>query len=111
MTIEIKKLAAIGAVLAAFVAAPAMAQEDMSAWDMDADGALSEQEFNDGWGTAWGDDSAYSTWDEDADGALSEDEFNTGVFNSYDADDSGVIEEPEFGDVGDDMGDGGFWDV
>lgn len=40
-----------------------------------------------------------------------EDEYNTGVFNSYDDDGSGMIEEPEFGDVGDDMGDGGFWDV
>jgi|GEM_PF-6329523 len=39
------------------------------------------------------------------------DEFNIGVYNSYDTDDSGVIEEPEFGDIGDDMGDGGFWDV
>jgi hypothetical protein len=33
------------------------------------------------------------------------------VFGSYDEDDSGSLEEPELGDVGDDMGDGGLWDV
>ncbi|WP_167767137.1 hypothetical protein [Jannaschia formosa] len=53
----------------------------------------------------------FNQYDEDEDGLLSEDEYNTGVYDSYDADDSGVIEEPEFGDVGDDIGDGGFWDV
>ncbi len=60
--------------------------------------------------TRFGDD-AYSNWDANDDGNLTEDEFNTGVFSAYDRDGSGSIEEPEFGDVGDDMGDGGFWDV
>ena len=111
MTIELKKLAGIGAVLAALTAAPAMAQE-IGEWDGDGDGALNQEEFNEGWGSSFGEDeSAFSMWDEDGDGALNEDEYNTGVFNSYDDDESGVIEEPEFGDVGDDMGDGGFWDV
>ena len=112
MTIEFKKLAGLGAVLATLTAAPAMAQEDIGVWDTDGDGALSENEFYEGWGSAWGEDeSAFSTWDEDGDGALTEEEYNAGVFNSYDDDGSGVIEEPEFGDIGDDMGDGGFWDV
>lgn len=107
MTLELKKLAGIGAIVVALTAAPAMAQEDIGAWDTDGDGALSQEEFE----TGWGENDVYSTWDEDGDGALTEEEFNAGVFDSYDADDSGAIEEPEFGDVGDDMGDGGFWDV
>lgn len=123
-------------------AAPAVAQE-IGAWDGDADGvisqeefgtgfgetgafgewdanddeALSEDEFNAGvgenkdeFGTRFG-ENAYSEWDEDGDGALTEDEFGSGVYSGYDADESEGIEEPEFGDVGDDMGDGGFWDV
>lgn len=111
MAFEMKKVAGLGAVLVALAGAPAMAQ-DMSGWDTDGDSAWSQDEFNEGWGTSFGEgESAYSTWDEDGDGALTEDEFNTGVYESYDRDGSGVIEEPEFGDVGDDMGDGGFWDV
>ena len=112
MSIDLKKLAGIGAIMAALTAAPAMAQEDIGAWDTDGDGALNEEEFNEGWGASWGEEeSAFDTWDEDDDGALSEDEYNAGVFDSYDADDSGAIEEPEFGDGGDDIGDGGFWDI
>ena len=88
-------------------AVPALAQEDLGAWDADQDGILSEEEF----GTGFGENEAFDSWDADGDGLLSEDEFNTGVFGSYDEDDSGAIEEPEFGDIGDDMGDGGFWDV
>ncbi|WP_375262679.1 hypothetical protein [Palleronia sp.] len=110
MTIELKKIAGIGAIMAALTAAPAMAQE-IGEWDADSSGAVSEDEFHEGWGASFEDESAFSTWDEDGDGALTEDEYNAGVFNSYDDDDSGEIEEPEFGDVGDDMGDGGFWDV
>ncbi|MFZ3585232.1 hypothetical protein ACOI1H_24340 [Loktanella sp. DJP18] len=113
MRIEFTKVAGIGAFLAALTASPVIAQDmDMGAWDGDSDGVLSQDEFNEGWGTNYGEDeTAFSTWDEDGDGALNEDEYNNGVFNSYDDDESGVIEEPEFGDVGDDMGDGGFWDV
>lgn len=111
MTIELKKIAGLGAVLVALAAAPVMAQ-GLTDWDADADGALNAEEFQGGWDDAYGEEeTAFSTWDEDEDGALSEDEYNAGVFGSYDDDASGVIEEPEFGDVGDDMGDGGFWDV
>ncbi|GHG21136.1 hypothetical protein [Paracoccus aerius] len=111
MTLELKKIAGLGAVLAALAASPAMAQ-NMTEWDSDGDGALNQEEFGTGWNSAFGEDeTAFSTWDGDDDGALSEDEYNAGVFNSYDRDDSGVIEEPEFGDVGDDLGDEGFWDV
>ena len=75
MTFEIKKLAGIGAVLAALTAAPAMAQEDIGGWDGDDDGVLNEEEFNEGWGASFGEEeNAFSKWDEDDDGALSEDE-------------------------------------
>lgn len=110
MTIEIKKLAGIGVVLAALSAAPVMAQ-DLNEWDSDGDGALNNEEFGAGWDSTFGDENWFNEYDEDGDGNLTEDEYNAGVFDSYDADDSGVIEEPEFGDVGDDMGDGGFWDI
>ena len=111
MTIELKKLASIGAILTALTAAPAMAQE-IGDWDGDGDGALNEEEFHEGWGNSFGEEeSAYSTWDEDGDGSLTEDEYNAGVYNSYDDDGDGSLNEEEFGEVGDDMGDGGFWDV
>lgn len=109
---DIRAMAVIGSVLAALGAAPAVAQANLGDWDADGNGSVSEKEFNDGWKNIRGDKgSVFEAWDEDGDGVLSEDEYNAGVFNSYDADDSGAIEEPEFGDVGDDMGDGGFWDV
>nr|WP_111299619.1 hypothetical protein [Paracoccus saliphilus] len=111
MTIELKKIAGMGAVIAALAAGPAMAQV-FDDWDTNADRAWDQNEFNQGWGSSFGEEgSAFSRWDEDQDGALTEDEYNAGVFNTYDRDGSGMIEEPEFGDVGDDMGDGGFWDV
>ncbi|MBC7286080.1 hypothetical protein [Hoeflea sp.] len=111
MTIELNKIAGLGAILFSLAAAPAMALE-IGEWDADGDSVLNQDEFNQGWGSAYGEgESAFSSWDEDSDGMLSEDEYNNGVYNAYDDDGSGVIEEPEFGDVGDDMGDGGFWDV
>jgi len=102
------KLAGASALAALLLATPALAQEDeVGAWDGDGDGALSEEEFN----TGFGEGGAYDEWDADDDGMLTEDEFNGGVFGGYDDDESGVIEEPELGDVGDDMGDGGLFDI
>ena len=104
-----RKLSTMTAIALALglAAAPAMAQDDWSAWDGNGDGVIDNDEFT----TGFGDLGVYDTWDTDADGTLTEDEFNTGVFGGYDADDSQGIEEPEYGDLGDDMGDGGFWDV
>lgn len=107
MTNFLARTTGLGALLVSLAAVPALAQDSMSDWDSNGDGTISQDEFNTGWGEA----GVYDSWDEDGDGALSEDEFNTGVFESYDSDDSGAIEEPEFGDLSDDMGDGGFWDV
>jgi hypothetical protein len=88
-----------------------------NAWDANDDMGLSESEFESGLGddttafnTRFGDD-AFGEWDLNDDDTLSNDEFNGGVYASYDRDGNKVIEEPEFGDVGDDIGDGGFWDV
>lgn len=84
--------------------------------DANDDDLLDETELYDGIGdrTAFDErfgETAFDEWDADDDNMLSSDEFNEGVYTSYDADDSGVIEEPEFGDIGDDMGDGGLFDI
>lgn len=86
-------------------------------WDADKNLALTESEFDMGLGdnatafnTRFGDD-AFNDWDVNNDNSLTDGEFYDGVYASYDNDGNKIIEEPEFGDVGDDMGDGGFWDV
>lgn len=99
------KLAGAGA-LALLLATPALADWHEE-WDADGDGALSEEEFNTGFDSV----GTYDEWDADDDGMLSEEEYNAGVFGGYDDDESGVIEEPELGDVGDDVGDGGLFDI
>lgn len=106
MAYDLKKLTLASVAAALLTASPVLAQE-MTEWDGDGDGAVSEEEF----GTGFGEVGTYDGWDADGDGMLSEDEFNSGVFGGYDSDDSGVIEEPEFGDVGDDIGDGGLFDI
>ena len=103
---DLLNLTAASALAPSLLSAPVLAQE-LSEWDGDGDGAINEEEFGAGFGEA----GVYGSWDEDGDGSLTEDEFNTGVYEGYDADDSGAIEEPEFDDVGDDMGDGGLFDV
>lgn len=103
---DFTKILGAGALAALLLVTPALAdfQEE---WDSDGDGALSEEEFN----TGFSEGGAYDAWDADDDGMLTEDEFNFGVFGGYDDDESGVIEEPELGDAGDDIGDGGLFDV
>lgn len=79
----------------------------LEAWDIDGDGVILREEFDQGfadWGT-------FATFDTDADGFVTEDEFVAEIFVSYDDDFDGIIEEPELTDIGDDMGDEGFWDV
>ncbi len=77
------------------------------AWDIDGDGVILSNEFADGLVEM----GMLGEWDMDSDGYVSEDEFIAGVFNKYDEDGTGFIEEPELTDIGDDMGDEGFWDV
>lgn len=79
----------------------------LAAWDVDGDGIVLREEFEQGfadWGT-------FAAFDADADGALTTEEFTAEIFARYDDDLDGVIEEPELTDIGDDMGDEGFWDV
>ncbi len=103
---DLKKLTVTTAAIAMLSAVPVLAQ-DMGDWDADKDGVVNQEEFK----TGWNDMGTYGEWDTDGNGALSEDEFDAGLYSGYDADNSGVIEEPEFGDVGDDIGDGGLFDI
>lgn len=85
-------------------------------WDANNDGMLSQAEFEEEIGEntdftdRFGDD-YFTSWDADNDDGIGEDELYEGAYSAYDADENNVIEEPEFGDLGDDIGDGGFWDV
>jgi hypothetical protein len=88
-----------------------------NAFDGDDNLSLTESELETGIGTnaeafntRFG-DGAFDAWDANDDDLLSNDEFNEGVYASYDFDRDNLIEEPEFGDMGDDMGDGGLWDL
>lgn len=78
-----------GAALALLLSAPAMA--DMMDWDTNADTQIDEAEF----GAGLQGDGVYGRWDADADGMLSEDEFNDGVWSMFDDDDDGIMNEPE----------------
>lgn len=79
----------------------------LEAWDIDGDGIVLRNEFTDGF-TEWG---TFGEFDADDDDFISTAEFADGVFARYDDDLDGIIEEPELTDIGDDMGDGGLWDV
>lgn len=90
-------------------------------WDADRNGIISQSEWQAGIGnrgadlnTRFGvapDGDLYTQWNTDGADGLTEQEFNTGIYGGYDRNRNNVIEEPEFGDLGDDIGDGGFWDV
>jgi hypothetical protein len=104
---NLSKLTTVTALALSLFAAPALAQEAYEDWDSNSDAAIDENEF----GTGFGDTGIYDEWDADDDGNLTEEEFNAGVYGGYDDDDSGVLEEPELGDVGDDLGDEGLFDI
>lgn len=86
-------------------------------WDANDDNMLSEDELNTGIGDnreAFNErfgENAFGEWDADDNDMLSEDEFHGGTYTAYDDDGDKVIEEPELTDLGDDIGDAGFWDV
>ncbi|CCF22205.1 Putative exported calcium-binding EF-hand domain protein (plasmid) [Pseudorhizobium banfieldiae] len=91
--------------------------EAFDRWDTDSNGSLSEAEFKEGigdkeqafsdrYGDGWFDD-----WDANADAGIDENEYYDGLYSSYDENNNDVIEEPEYGDLGDDMGDDGWFDV
>ncbi len=72
-----------------------------SDWDMNDDGLLGENEWNDDF------DYDYDNWDEDNDGYLDSNEFYTGTYEYYDEDEDGHWD----GDDWDDAGDDGLFDV
>jgi hypothetical protein len=98
-------VAVLAAPLAVMV--PAMAAEVFGDWDTSGDGIIDSTE----WGIGFDENTAFDSWDADHDGNLTETEFRDGVFGAYDDNDDGNLDEPEFGDYGDDLGDGGLWDV
>jgi hypothetical protein len=87
-------------------AAPAMADR-FGDWDGNDDGVLDGNEFT----TGFRENGAYDAWDADDDGSLTEDEFNDGVLGAYDDDGNDTLDELEFGNIEDDIGDGGLFDL
>lgn len=106
------------------VAAPGSARV-YEGWDRDGDGNVSAEEFRGPFGdigTYSGRDlngdgvvgldefvadkgplGAYESWDFNDDGSLSEDEYTDGVFDSYDADGSGGLDDRELEGFGRDF--------
>lgn len=76
-------------------------------WDVDGDGVILQNE----WADSIGEVGLLGAFDANADGTVDEAEFGAGIFDRYDEDGDGVIQEAELTDLGDDMGDEGFWDV
>lgn len=84
-------------------------------WDADADHYITEDEFF----TTWNKAGYYSAWDVNHDGAISEEEWETGMgnyyrdygyeaygaFDDWDLNDDGLLDEDEFGE-----GTFGLWD-
>ena len=66
--------------------------------EVDAEGGVTMDSFKSGFGDA----GVFSEWDADADGMLSEDEFNAGVFGRYDADADGYWNADEFATMNND---------
>ncbi|GHG37165.1 hypothetical protein [Paracoccus aerius] len=86
---------------------PAREATGFEAWDVDGDGVILGNEFQTGFQT-WG---LFAEFDRTGDGSVTEDELTQEIFDRYDDNGDGMIEEPELADIGDDMGDGGFWDA
>lgn len=78
---------------------------DRGAWDPDGDGTVLLNEFSDGFAQA----GVVDEWDTDGDAALSSEEFATGVFDRYDGNRDGMIDDSELLNVDEDMGEDGFW--
>lgn len=73
-----------------------------SDWDLDSDGLLNEDEFNEiGW------DYEFDTWDGDYNNYLDAGEVYDGYYDTYDEDENGHWDDGEW----DDAGDGGLFDV
>lgn len=78
----------------------------LESWDIDGDGVVLRNEALNGLGNI----APLTEWDHDDDNALSREELVDGLWSVYDDNEDGVIEDPELTQIGDDMGDGGFFD-
>lgn len=76
-----------GAAMALMISGTAFAAE----WDANADGQVDETEFRTGLEA----DNPFGAWDGDRDGMLSQEEFDQGLWNSFDQDRDGFLDEPE----------------
>ena len=76
-------------------------------WDADGSGTIDYEE----WDTGFDDEGVFDSWDANDDNMLDDQEYGEGIYNTYDADESGDWSEDEYGDYSDDAGDEGFWDV
>lgn len=67
-------------------------RSDFERWDANQDQQWSREEFE----AASGESQFYAEWDVDGDGTLTEDELNEGVFNTYDTNQDGVLDNDEY---------------
>ncbi|HET7315573.1 hypothetical protein [Salinisphaera sp.] len=77
--------------------------------DANQDGKVDQSEF-----TNYYDNSGlFDTWDADGDGYIDNDEFGDGLYGYYDDNGDGYIDDAEWqnGVMVDDRGDNGFWDM
>lgn len=65
---------------------------DFATFDTNGDGQIDSEEFN----SAYSGGGSFTAYDSDAAGGVSSDEFGQGLFGSYDADVSGSLSEDEF---------------
>lgn len=87
----------------------ALASPGFGDLDINDDDRISAVEFND----YYLDGGVFDTWDADRDGFLDDDEFSSGLFDIFDDDDDEYIDDMEWeaGLLMDDAGDDGFWDL
>lgn len=87
---------------ALFAVNPAFAQT-FQEWDTDTNQELSQDE----WTQGFGETGIFDDWDANDDGMLEEDEFHEGVYSAYDQNDDDILDEDEFADYEEDN----FWDL
>ena len=86
-----KWLIATGLSIAA-LGASAATPNQISDWDSDGNGSISQSE----WGNQCTQSDLFDNWDTDNDGLIDDDEYATGLFRHWDENDNGVLEESEW---------------
>lgn len=90
-------------------AALAGSTDTYAAIDDNGDGRVSEREFHEYFRQS----GVYDEWDNNDDGVIDDEEFADGLYDYYDDDDDGFISDAEWEDgaLVDDYGNAGFWDM